>query len=58
VNAAIWNLVAGTLAAVGGAIFVYLAYLDGHAIVIVGALIGFLSGVAWIISAIIGIRQQ
>ena len=54
---AIWNLVAGLLATLGGAIFVYLAYFDTTPLVFYGAVIMFLSGIAWSVSALIGLRR-
>lgn len=54
---AVWNLIAGILAAIGGVVFIYLA-LDATLLVLVGAIIGFLSGIAWTISAIIQVCQQ
>jgi hypothetical protein len=55
---AIWNLAAGMLATLGGAIFVYLGFFDTNPLVFYGAIIMLLSGIAWIISAIIGLRHE
>ena len=55
--AAILNLVAGIMSAVGGLLFAYLSYSDPNPLVLTSAVIMFLSGVAWTISGVLGLRQ-
>ena len=54
---AIWNLVAGVLAAIGGALFAYLSYSDSNPLVFDASLIMLASGIAWTISGLLGLRR-
>jgi len=54
---AIWNLIAGVLAAIGGALFAYLSYSDSNPLVLDAALIMLASGIAWTISGLLGLRR-
>lgn len=55
--AAIANLIAGIMSAIGGLLFAYLSYSDPNPLVFISAVIMFLSGVAWTISGVLGLRQ-
>ena len=55
---AVWNLIAGILAAIGGIVAIYVAYPDVYSMNMLLAILALLSGIAWIISAVIGLRQR
>jgi hypothetical protein len=47
------NLIAGLLAAIGGAIFAYVSYFDPNPLNFYGSIIMLLSGLVWTISGIL-----
>jgi hypothetical protein len=55
--ATIANLIAGIMSAIGGLLFTYLSYSDPNPLVFISAVIMFLSGVAWTVSGVLGLRR-